>query len=346
TIHNIYAYPNTINLVKRLNIETDVIKKANLVRQAALNKYSYLKHFNSISDVKTVIDETSSNNATSKSKNNSSAITVPITDMGQDLGYYCSITVGNQDFFVILDTGSSNLWIPNSNCTSNDCKNHRKFNSSNSPTYKPEGEDWIIAYGTGAASGITGIVNIQIGNITANEQIFGQANLIDDFFTKIESDGILGIAFDSINTMDNGTFTLGGVDESKFKGNITFTPVINSVENEGSWVISLKGANVNNNSLEFSREAIIDTGTTLIIIPANDAKTIFNKIPGSQFDPDSFAYIIHAIPLTTSETECVSSILPAKNPKWNFWLVGQTFLKNVYSAFDVGNKQVGFAPSK
>ncbi|RIB10421.1 aspartic peptidase domain-containing protein [Gigaspora rosea] len=207
TIHNIYAYPNTINLVKRLNIETDVIKKANLVRQAALNKYSYLKHFNSISDVKTVIDETSSNNATSKSKNNSSAITVPITDMGQDLGYYCSITVGNQDFFVILDTGSSNLWIPNSNCTSNDCKNHRKFNSSNSPTYKPEGEDWIIAYGTGAASGITGIVNIQIGNITANEQIFGQANLIDDFFTKIESDGILGIAFDSINTMDNGAPT-------------------------------------------------------------------------------------------------------------------------------------------
>ncbi|RIB20330.1 aspartic peptidase domain-containing protein [Gigaspora rosea] len=266
-IHNIYAYPNSINLVKRLNIETDLNFRCK----------------------KTFIDETSSNNATSKSKKNSSTIIVPITDIGQDLGYYTSITVGNQDFFVLLDTGSSNLWISNSNCTSIECKNHRKL--------------------------------IQVILQLINQKVkIGQS---------IESDGILGLAFDSLNTMDNGaptfistlikqktidpifsfhfqhvnasgdkgTFTLGSVDESKFKGNITFTPVINSVANNGSWVISLKGANVNNNSLEFSRKAIIDTGTTLLIIPDDDAEAIFNQIPGSQFDPDS-AYII---PCNTSD---------------------------------------------
>ncbi|CAG8829884.1 25618_t:CDS:1, partial [Gigaspora rosea] len=123
TIHNIYAYPNTINLAKRLNIETDVIKKANLIRQAALNKYTYLKHFSSISNAKTSINETPSDIATSES-NTSSQATVPITDIKNDLDYYTSIIVGNQEFRVLLDTGSSNLWIPNSNCTDHDgCRN-------------------------------------------------------------------------------------------------------------------------------------------------------------------------------------------------------------------------------
>ncbi|CAG8533107.1 7386_t:CDS:1, partial [Gigaspora rosea] len=271
-----------------------------------------------------------------------------------------------------------------------------KFNSSKSPTFKPEGENWVITYGTGFASGVTEKDNIQIANLTAIEQIFGLADSIDDGFNDLECDGILGLAFDQLNTMDDGTqtfistlikqktiapifsfhfqhvnasgdkgtFTLGGVDESKFKGNITFTPVIDSDTYNGFWVVSLKGANVNNNSLEFSREAIIDTGTTVPIIPADDAKKIFKHFPGSTYDPSD----VYIIPCNTSdvvsfkfggvnyeipskdlildkksETECVSSILPADI---DFWLVGQTFLKNVYSVFDVGNKQVGFAPSK
>ncbi|RIB20402.1 aspartic peptidase domain-containing protein, partial [Gigaspora rosea] len=311
-----------------------------------------------------------------------------------DLDYYTSIIVGNQEFRVLLDTGSSNLWIPNSNCTS--CQNERKFDSSKSPTFKPEGKDWEIAYGSGFASGVTEKDNIQIANLTAFEQIFGLADSIDDSFNDLECDGILGLGFDQLNTMDDGTptfistlikqktiapifsfhfqhvnasgdkgtFTLGGVDESKFKGNITFTPVIDSDEYEGFWVVSLKGANVNNNPLEFSREAIIDTGTTILIIPNDDAEAIFKQIPGSTYDQIG-AYIIpcntsdvvslkfggvnYEIPSKDlildkiSETDCTSSILPGGDPSWDFWLVGQTFLKNVYSAFDAEKKQVGFA---
>ncbi|RIB14126.1 aspartic peptidase domain-containing protein, partial [Gigaspora rosea] len=317
---------------------------------------------------------------------------------GQDLGYYASITIGNQKFRILLDTGSSNLWVPNKKCTSDACKNHKTFDSSKSPTFRPEGKKWEITYGTGSASGITGKNNIQIGGITANKQIFGLANFVDDFFTDIESDGILGLAFDSLNTMDKGaptlistlikqktidpifsfhfqhvnasgdkgTFTLGGVDNSKFKGKITFNPVVSSVANKGFWVISLKGANVNKHPLKFSREAVIDTGTTLLIIPADDAAAVHKQIPGSKFDPSAIAYIIpcntaavvslkfggvnYKIPSKDlifdkkSKNQCLSSIIPVADPSWDFWLVGQTFLKNVYSAFDFGNKKVGFAP--
>ncbi|CAG8634422.1 41674_t:CDS:2 [Gigaspora margarita] len=397
TIHNICAYPNTINLIKRLNIETNAIKKAKLIRQAALNKYSYLKRYRSISKAKTSIDETPTDIASSEKKNNTtSQVTVGISDIEHDEAYYVSIIVGNQKFRVILDTGSSTLWIPNNKCTDPDCKVHKRFNSRKSPTFKPEGKEWEIAYGTGSAAGITGKDNIQIGNLTAIKQIFGLANSVDDFFTKVVSDGIIGLAFDELNPMDNGaptfistlikqktidpifsfhfqhfndsndkgTFTLGGVDKSKFEGKITFTPVISSAENNGFWVINLEDVNVNDYSLKFSREAIIDTGTTLLIIPDGDAAAIHKKIPGSSFNEKQNLYIIpcnttavvslkfggvnYEIPsryLTfdkLSKSQCISGIQTGLD----FWLVGQTFIKNVYSAFDVGRKKVGFAHSK
>ncbi|CAG8634438.1 41675_t:CDS:2 [Gigaspora margarita] len=319
---------------------------------------------------------------------------------GQSVLYYGKIIVGNQELNVIFDTGSSDLWIPNINCTSASCQNHNKFNSSNSTTFKSEGKKWKIQYGTGSASGVTGIDNIQIGTFTANKQTFGLADITADFFVQFEADGILGLGFDALNTIDNGaptlisalikqnkinpifsfhfshftdfddqaTFTLGGVDESKFTGKINYTPVIRpkskSIPN-GFWVINLGDAKVNGKSLKISRDAIIDTGTTLMLVPENDAAAIHKKIPKSKFDKVNGVYII---PCNTTavislkfggvnydishrdllgspftDTLCISGIVPDQS---DFWIVGQTFLKNVYSAFDVGNKKVGFALSK
>ncbi|CAG8791378.1 11587_t:CDS:2, partial [Gigaspora rosea] len=158
--------------------------------------------------------------------------------------YYTSIIVGNQEFCVLLDTGSSNLWIPNNNCTDYGCQNVRRFNSSQSPTFKPEDNKWEILYGSGFAFGITEKDNIQIANLTAIEQIFG------------------------------------GVDKSKFEGNIMFTPVINSDVYDGFWIINLEYVN------------LFDTGTTLLIIPDDDATAIHKQIPESKFDEEQGLYII------------------------------------------------------
>ncbi|CAG8784102.1 42020_t:CDS:1 [Gigaspora margarita] len=132
----------------------------------------------------------------------------------------------------------------------------------------------------------------------------------------------------------------------------------------------MSGAFVNSiPTLSVVRPAIIDTGTTLLIIPTEDAEELHKQIPGSEFDSQDNVYLIpcnttavvslvfggvgYKIPprdLTfapISDTQCVSAIIPGDIfPPLPIWLCGQTFLKNVYSVFDVGNKQVGFAQNK
>ncbi|RIB14472.1 aspartic peptidase domain-containing protein, partial [Gigaspora rosea] len=134
------------------------------------------------------------------------------------------------------------------------------------------------------------------------------------------------------------------------------------------WLINLDDASVDSKSLSFSgKSALIDTGTTNMIIPPDDAKAIHDKIPESEFDSQSNLYIIpcdttavvslkfggvdYEIPardliyLPISGTQCLSSIMPGEIFGPNLWLVGQTFIKNVYSVFDVKNQKVGFAHS-
>src|ERR1044072_9252443 len=85
---------------------------------------------------------------------------------------------------------------------------------------------------------------------------------------------LLGRAEDN----SSSEFLIGEVDP-KFAKNIKYHKV---VDNPGFWQIALDGAQVNGDSVDvIGRQAIIDTGTTLIIIPSDDADAIHSAIPGS-----------------------------------------------------------------
>nr|CAD2191760.1 unnamed protein product [Meloidogyne enterolobii] len=121
--------------------------------------------------------------------------------------YYGKIEIGSppQRFNVLFDTGSSNLWIPCSNCNNTACIQHNSFKCSNSTTCSHTGKSFTINYGTGSATGelLNDTVcfgNESLGICTDSNQGFGCATSEPgSTFEDVAFDGILGMAWNSIS---------------------------------------------------------------------------------------------------------------------------------------------------
>ncbi|XP_008578662.1 PREDICTED: cathepsin E isoform X2 [Galeopterus variegatus] len=186
-----------------------------------------------------------------------------------DNEYFGTISIGSppQNFTVIFDTGSSNLWVPSVYCTSPACKTHTRFYPSQSSTYTALGNSFSIQYGTGSLSGITGVDQVSVEGLTVIGQKFGESvTEPGQTFVDAEFDGILGLGYPSLavggvtpvfdNMMaqnlvglpmfsvylssdsEDGSrseLTFGGYDHSHFSGSLNWVPVTK----QGYWQITL-----------------------------------------------------------------------------------------------------------
>jgi len=236
----------------------------------------------------------------------------------QNAQYYGPITIGTppQDFTVIFDTGSSNLWIPSSTCPKTDiaCQTHDQYDSSSSSTYVANGTTFAIQYGSGACSGFLSEDVVNIGGLNVQGQTFGEATHEPGLsFVIAKFDGLLGFGYDSIsvdhvtpvwynilsqNLVDQpvfsfwlsqnandavgGELTLGGTDPSRYTGNFTYA----ALTAETYWQFAVGDFQLDGNSLGWCDsatgcQAICDSGTSLIVGPSKNIDAL-NKKLGAQ----------------------------------------------------------------
>ncbi|KAF9474316.1 acid protease [Pholiota conissans] len=175
-----------------------------------------------------------------------------------------------------------------------------------------------------------------------------------------------------VRDVPGGIFTLGGTNSSLFTGDIEF---INMPSGDPLfWTLPISSVTVGGKSVSLASAgsmAAIDTGTSLIAGPIADVRAIWAAVPGST--PSESTPGFFSFPCTTTVqisfsfggkswaisasdmaagtepldfSRCIGSIFAVNvpsNPANPTWIIGDTFLKNVYSVFRATPPSIGFA---
>lgn len=152
-------------------------------------------------------------------------------------------------------------WVFSSQLPSSETQGHDIYRPSRNAR-KLSGYTWSISYGDGStASGNVYKDTVTVGGVTASSQAVEAAQTVSQQFVQnAGNDGLLGLAFSSINTVQPqaqttffdtvqsqldsplfavtlkhnapGTYDFGFIDNSKYTGQLAYTPVDNS---QGFW---------------------------------------------------------------------------------------------------------------
>lgn len=230
---------------------------------------------------------------------------IPETDY-DDIEYVGTVEIGTPPvlFYVIYDTGSSNLWVPGSKCTdcttSPGCCNHTKYDSSKSSTYTAVGTPYVLPYGSGTVIGYTSEDNVIMGGLTIKGQQFGESiEEPGDVWAESPFDGLLGLAYPALSMppgvvppfdelmnqnlvaqpvfssylasqgKNTSVLILGGVDNTYYSGNINYVPLSIVQPLLGYWLIDGTDIKVSGKSLGVCAFCllIVDTGTSILTGP-------------------------------------------------------------------------------
>ncbi|XP_003923041.1 gastricsin [Saimiri boliviensis] len=232
-----------------------------------------------------------------------------------DAAYFGEISIGTppQNFLVLFDTGSSNLWVPSVYCQSQACTSHSRFNPSASSTYSSNGQTFSLQYGSGSLTGLFGYDTLTVQSIQVPNQEFGLSeNEPGTNFIYAQFDGIMGLAYPALSVggattamqgmlqedvltspvfsfylsnqqgSSGGAVVFGGVDSSLYTGQIYWAPVTQELY----WQIGIEEFLIGGQASGWCSEgcqAIVDTGTSLLTVP-QQYMSAFLEATGAQED--------------------------------------------------------------
>jgi len=211
-------------------------------------------------------------------------------------------------------------------------------------------------------------VKNQVEVPTVTDSLYNQGTIFDK---------VVGISFGPIDTpgpVTNGELTFGGVDSSKFEGDITYTPRVGKY-----WGIE-QSITYNGETIQATTTGIVDTGSTLLLL-ATDVLNKYISAVGAVFDNSVGLYAITSDQYADLQDLVfnIGGVDFSLTPNAQIWprslnadiggtadgiylivadngsatnngdgtdvnfVDGQVFLERFYSVFDTGNSQVGIA---
>ncbi|CEJ82859.1 Putative Endothiapepsin [[Torrubiella] hemipterigena] len=318
--------------------------------------------------------------AANGAKKRATGTAVANSDQG-DLEYLVQVSIGTpaQNLNLDFDTGSSDLWVFSSETPNPG--NHNLYQPGQSSTSQlANGETWSITYADqSSSSGDVYFDTVTVGGLTVTNQAVESAQQVSSQFANGDSDGLLGLAFSSLNTVspdkqktwfDNvtpqldsplftadlkhnapGSYVFGGIPGGA--SNINYTPVDNS---QGFWGFStsISGTSIN---------GIADTGTTLLLLDDSLVNAYYQQVSGAQNDSSQGGWVFpcsanlpnlsftvgsgqitipgNLLNYAAQGNSCFGGIQSSGGIGLSIF--GDIALKAAYVVFDAGQMQLGWA---
>ncbi|KFP12911.1 Pepsin A, partial [Egretta garzetta] len=257
--------------------------------------------------------------------------------------YFGTISIGTpaQDFTVIFDTGSSNLWVPSVYCSSPSCSNHNRFNPAESSSFISTNDTVSIVYGTGSMTGILGYDTVTVADIKILNQIFGLSETEPgNFFYYAPFDGILGLAFPSISS-SGATPVFDNMMSEDLVARDLFSVYLSKEEQSSSFVLfgAIDSSYTVNGIAWIPLSAETYWQITMDSSISSLPDVVFN-INGNAFPVSPSAYVIQ------SDGYCMLGFQGMGTPteSGELWILGDVFIHEYYVIFNRANNMVGLSP--
>ncbi|KAJ3821751.1 acid protease [Lentinula raphanica] len=233
----------------------------------------------------------------------------PLKDVGSNTEWDMKLKVGPESGFEIdCDTGSSDFWVVNADCTTGPCADKsQKYDPSKSKTSDREPGTFTILYGD--HSTVKGPIfsdDVTIAGITVKNQTFSAVTKESNAFENDPSSGIMGFGWPVIsnlgtppwflNAVQQGVIKkrefgfylsskrgseiyLGGTNPEHYEGSLEYHEVDSR---EGFWKVKDGNIHLGDEAVLKNFPTIIDSGTTLMYGPPAAVKEFYSKVEGAK----------------------------------------------------------------